>query len=458
VVAGLAFSITIAIVFLSSVRRSSFGWLIIFFEYFYVLGLGVYPLALALGAIDVPSVYADFESRNGQVLPETYAHISFYASGALVGYFGSRLLRRRASNWIISFAGSNRINSYTWFYAVSGLSILFSGLYFGVVGFKNSLVNASFARSGDFTGLAGFEQYQFLKTLAMIGPFSMVFAPYIVIEGKRLKSSFCIIAIFAVSIYALTVARVVFFDTFVFFSMLLIVLGRSKVVGIILATTVSLFMILVLLFGKVFVGVLSAYLFADADFVFAAKSESISGYFFAHFAHLVYSIDAGIRNFQSNGPVIADDVLLSPLGFVPSFLYSAVGLDSLSYHLVDQSRWSSCINTTYFFTGGECSIPPYFTGVSAYVLPLVGGLLFGSLRFLVYGIIEGAWIKMRKNPELLWFPVVLLFVANQLMLFIPVTIAFAVFISMVLFASLFVRRLLIRALQRARRSSVSTSH
>jgi hypothetical protein len=441
---GLATCSMMALIVISAVRRSSFGWLIVFVEYFYVIGLGVFPLLVALSAIDAPPLLADYESKNGEAAAATYVHIILYGLGALCGYFLGRPIAKKVSRRVVRIALANRINNYTWFYVICGLSILFSGIYIYVVGLESAVVNASLVRGGDLSGLVGSEQYLFLKTLAMLGLFAMVFVPFIIIDGVRIKSAFFIIVLVAIPIYILTVARVVFFDTFVLFAMLHLVLGRSKVGSRISSfVVVFLFMILVFLFGKEFVGVLSVYLFGGGDFIFVTKDESVTSNFFGHFGHLVYSIDAGIRSFDSHGPLLSRDVLLSPLGFLPSFIYTEVGLDSLSYQLVHQGERLSCINTQYFVAADECSIPPYFPGTSAYVLPMVGGFLFGFVRFWIYSVIEISWIRLKDHPERLWLPYVLLLISNQVMLVIPNTISFAVFVSTALLCLLMLRKILV---------------
>lgn len=434
---GLLFCSMMALIFVSSVRRSSFGWLILFIEYFYVLGLGVFPLLLSVGVIDAPQLAVDYESQNGELAVATFVHIFLYGLGALFGYFGARPLARKVSLRVASFAADSKINNYAWFYIVSGLSILFSGLYFNIMGLENAVVNASFARGGDFSRIGGFEQYQFLKTLAMIGVFSMVFVPYIIIDGKHIKSTFLIIALVAFLFYLLNVSRTVFFDTLVLFTILYLIFGRFNFGSIIYSIVIFLFIIFVFWFGKGFVYALSVYLFGGGDLDLIVQNESASAIFFGQFGFLVYSIDAGIRNFFSHGPLLSQDVLLSPLGFLPSFAYSAVGLDFLSYQLVDQSECLSCINTQYF-SYDDCTIPPHFMGVSAYLLPVVGGFFFGFVRFFIYSVIEISWMRLRDYPKLLWVPLFLLFIAHRLMLFIPGTISFAFF---VLVALLFILKL-----------------
>lgn len=444
VLSGLLLCSAMAVIVFSSIKRSSFGWLIVFFEYFYILGLGVFPLLLSLGAIDAPAYSLDYEWRHGEVTAFAFSHVALYALGAMFGYFGIHPLARKASLRVVSFAGNTRIDNYAWFYGVCGLSLLFSGIYFYAVGPETAIVNASLARGGDFSGLVGFEQYQFLKTLAMIGLFSMVFVPYIVIDGKRATSAFLVVTLVAIPIYLLTVARVTFFDTLVLFAMLHLVLGQSKLGSAIVNTCVFIFMLFVLFFGKEFVGVLSIYLFGSGEFAFVEGNASTITTFFTNFGPLVYSIDAGVRNFLAHGPALSADILLSPLGFLPSFVYPALGLDFLSYQVLEEGSRFSCVNTQYFVGLDECSVPPYLTGTSAYLFPVVGGFVFGFGKFWIYSVLEAAWIRLKNRPDQLWFPLFLLLIANRLMLFIPQTISFAVFVSGALFVFLIARKALVR--------------
>jgi ABC-type polysaccharide transport system permease subunit len=56
-----------------------------------------------------------------------------------------------------------------------------------------------------------------------------------------------------------------------------------------------------------------------------------------------------------------------------------------------------------------------------------------------------SWIRLKEFPQLLWYPLFLLLIANRLMLFIPNTISFAVFVSVILFVSIGVKKILVRA-------------
>ena len=100
----------------------------------------------------------------------------------------------------------------------------------------------------------------------------------------------------------------------------------------------------------------------------------------------------------------------------------------------------ACINTDYFQPFGECSVPAYLFGFSVYVLSFVGALVFGFVRFWLYSVIEHSWLKLRTRPELLWLPYTLFLVEFRLMLVIPGTIAFAVFVSLLVLSLLTFKR------------------
>lgn len=295
---------------------------------------------------------------------------------------------------------------------------------------EEALVNSSLVRAGGTTGLEDFDHYLFLKRLAMIGMCSIIFVPYIIIENRRILSTFLIISTVGILIYFETVSRAIILDLVGVFFVLYFSLNPFKWRFILLATPVLALLVFVFVYGKIFVAALASYYFLGNEFVLAADGvDSGFSYFIAHFAHLIYSVDAGIRNFFLYGPVIPNDVLLSPLGLVPSFVFSGVGLESLSYHLVGESEKLSCINTNYILRNtDQCTIPPYLPGATAYLFPFVGAFLFGFLRFLMYSSVEICWLKLKGYPELLWFPYFLFLVSIQVMLVIPNTISFAVFL------------------------------
>lgn len=444
-IAGSAYCFLMTVICLVAVRRSSFGYLIVFYEYFYILGLGVFPLVASLALINVSPTFINYESTSGGLSNATFVHIVLYGVGSFFGYFGIKPFAIRFSRKVIAVAKFCKFPNSKWFYFSSISSIFFNLLYLNLVGLDVALLNAGLARSGDFSGLIGFEQYSFIKTLAMIGLFSVISLPFFIIRNERLLSSFFLILTLAILLYMQSVARAIFFDTVLLFALLYYSLTKTNSKSAIIVVSVaSLFLLYVVIYGKEFVGMFSTFLFLGGDFELVKKYDDFPSYFFSQFGHLVYGVDAGIKNFFEHGPLMPKDILLSPIGFIPSSFYSAFGLDYLSYQLVDESQRLSCINTLYFPDADKCSMPPYITGFSAYIFPMVGGLIFGFLRFFIYSILEVSWIELQKNPELLWIVIAALLVANRLMLFIPNTISFAVFSMLILFTFIMFQKVKLR--------------
>jgi hypothetical protein len=412
----------------SSARATKFGYLILFFEYFYVLGLGVYPVVASLGLVGSNPMYADYERHRGGLNGATYLHIALFAIGSAAGYFGFNPGASALARVLARSARRTKFDNQVWFSFCLATTVGASGLYFYLVGIDVALLNTYAVRGGDFSGLAGLEQYSFLKTVSMLGLFAVIALPYYFSRSSSLASSFIAIVCVSVLIFAQTGARVTFADTVLLYFVLLFIVRKQYSAKLIasLTTTVTL-SICVLIYGKEFMGVLSSYLFLDSDLDLSIKYDDFATYFFSHFGHLVYSIDAGIRHFWERGPLLAVDIIVSPLGFLPSFVFASAGAESLSYQLLEQSDRLSCINAAHFALADECSIPPYIAGFAAYVIPMAGALLFGFLRFFVYRIAEIAWMRLRESPEHLWAVLMALLIANRIFLFIPNTISFAVF-------------------------------
>ena len=191
------------------------------------------------------------------------------------------------------------------------------------------------------------------------------------------------------------------------------------------------FLAFILLYGKTF-------LFQVANYIYFGKSMDIDSESRApvldSFSHLYYSIDAGINYFTLHGLTMFRDVALSPLGIIPSSLFSSLGIDSLSYQFVPPEDSFSCVNTSIVAgVYGECFVPPYFTGASAYFLPILGGVIFGFFRFSIYAIISRGWkiLEERKASDQIPTLVVICLLFDQVMLFIPATISMTVFILLI---------------------------
>ena len=438
--AGTFYLICSLVVITSAFRRSRFSHLLIFFEYFYILGLGVFPVLASAGAIALPKSAISYNNATGNILNLSYLHLVSYSIGMLLGWASFRNQANKLGAYVAGIASRNAIDNTLVFYSVASFSVILMLAYFAISGFTSAITNAGAIRGGDFTSFAGLEQYQALKTASQIGIFAVIFVPYFIIKKPQsLAPVLLVLVSIACGFYLLSAARVVFFNTIILFIIFMFMYKRISI-GIILLSVVGFSAIaFIMLFGKV-AGVALGLLLEGNELDFGALPENFSTYFFQHFSHLLYSVDAGVRNFNSYGPVITADVLLSPLGFIPSFVFTGIGLDYLNYKYVPPASQLCFINTEYFDVDSPGSIPPYFVGVSAYIFPIVGGFIFGWVKFYSYSVVAHALSRLRSRPELLWLPLLLLLIGNNLILFIPTTIALATFLMTVLYCALSLRR------------------
>jgi len=148
-----------------------------------------------------------------------------------------------------------------------------------------------------------------------------------------------------------------------------------------------------------------------------------------------FSISAGIKYFFDSGPLIPTDVLVAPLGVVPVRVMEWLGLGYLNYGMVDAKL--ACTNTAMFRATflDECTIPPLYSGYSAYLAPVAGGLVLSFWRNWYFGRFESLWMKFRKQGfERLWFPYLGVHLVALFFSFIPPNIAIATFVLALLIA------------------------
>jgi len=448
---GLFYLSCSLIIIISAFKRLKFSYLLIFFEYFYILGFGIFPVLVGFGIVGLPNSALSYETVNGSILPLTYFHVISYSMGMLVGWGSFRNLANQIGVRVAGVGSRNVINNSVCFYSISIFSVIVGLIYFSLTGFQSAITNASAIRGGDFSSFSGYEQYQFLKTVSQIGLIGIIFVPYFIINKSNSATRvFLILTLIAGINYLLTAARVVFFDTVGFFMILILIYKRFNLGTAFLGTGILIILLAAVFFGKVAGAVIGLYL-GGQELYFGTLPDNISNFFFGHFSHLIYSVDAGIRNFQSFGPLISIDILLSPLGFIPTFVLTSVGLDWLNYKIVSPDMQLCCINSEYFNTESPCSIPPYFVGVSAYIFPVIGGFIFGLIKFFFYSVIEQALLQLKSKPEFLWFPLLLVIIGNKLILFIPATISFAVFLLVILYCILAIK-IFLKSLLQSRRS------
>lgn len=427
IISSLIYLCVTAVVFVSLFRRNEFWIYFITIEYFYILGLAVAPLLIVLGLHPSPRYAFTFE----QISPLVPLHIVFYSAGALAGFFTGKL-----SNWLsrilVEFSRGLRVRPERLFYILTGL-IFFSGAcYLYLTGLETAVVGAAYARVGSFDYFNGLEKFAFLKRFVVLSTFLVAFVPYFVATKKHLFFRISLIVLASCFTYLITVSRYSLMQGVIIPILLIWAVNfRKSVIINVLALLGMLFGFFVLVYGKTFLGMFGEYLFNGGEFEITKGASKAP---LDAFIHLIYSIDAGIRNFWGDGTTVARDVLLSPLGVVPSSVFQYVGLSEISYQLVDPALKSSCINTAAISSREGCFLPPYFTGVSAYVAPLGGGFVFGFFRFALYAAVSKAWARLAGNEKYLPLILLALLCADQVMLFIPATISLAVFLLILIFA------------------------
>ena len=435
-VASFFYLIIMSAIFLKIYKSSKFWPVFLSIEYFYFFGLGIYPILLSLDLVNIPLRYAKYNTSD-TLSVMTFFHIILYAVGAGTGFFFSPRLTVAGSNRLVILSRKLKINPFKLFYLMAFIAIAAAVAYLYFVGVERAIVGASSSRGGDFSDLAGVEGYSFLKRFTILGLYAVAFFPFIVASDTKVKSSFLILFSIGILGYITTVSRFALFESIlvpllIYFSYKF----KPNTKGMLFLLFVFSFAYSVLFYGKEFVQVFSNYYFLNKDFELPDSSEKVA--FFDGFSHLLFSIDAGILNFLRNGPFIATDIWLSLVGFLPSGVFTFFKIPELSYQLVTDEFKTLCVNTKIIDgSGDECYIPPYFTGMSAYVMPLAGGFFFGYIRFYIYSVIHRCWVVLKGNEYHLITPYFFLLLSCQFMLFIPATISLAVFFCIMLFLYFF---------------------
>lgn len=440
-IAGSVYILVIVLIFLSLQRRNKFWIYFISIEYFYLLGLGVYPVALALNLAEEPRFMGSYVMS---VL--TPLHVLAYAGGALLGfYFAPRHLSLR----VASIAIRLNINPIKAFAVIFVIFAIFAILYVIGVGPEQALVGATYSRGGNFEYFDSGTEYAFLKRPMMIGLLGAAYAYFFICILRRSNLYLLASIVIGVVIYSFTVSRYALFQSvilpFAIYGIYLIgTRGVGKLYSVFLAFVGCFFLAFTLLYGKTFLYQMANYIYFGKSIYIDIESRVPV---LDSFSHLYYSIDAGVKYFALHGLTIFRDVALSPLGVVPSSIFDSLGLNSLSYQFVPPEDSFSCVNTSIVAGAyGECFVPPYFTGASAYFLPILGGLIFGFFRFSIYAIISRGWkiLEERKASDHIPTLVVICLLCDQVMLFIPATISMSVFILLISIMLILIRAITYR--------------
>lgn len=422
--AGFIYLFCLGLVFLIVHRRSKFSFVLLYSEYFYAIGIGFGAILLALNVLPTNDFYAAYLQNRGLIGDWAFIHIIFYSIGMLVGV---QFIRRPPKIKLRVFKFSPSPSSQIFIYRIlisAGLAFLL--IYIAIVGPDLAFTTAAKARAGMASELDIFSHYVFLKNAAQIGTLSIVFFPVILSQAKKNVDVFMLV-FYGLALYSLTGARAAIFDT-VFLAML-ISLSRSKI-----NFKKVLWLSLALLFGVLFTFYGKG--LGDQIFTFLVDGRAIEIYtdssfsdFMNQFIHLIYSIDSGVKEFLESGPFISEAIMLSPLGFMPSWIFSSLGLDFLNWKDVGWQNDIVCLNTMSFPLATGCTIPPYFLGAAAYMGPVLFGFIFGFIRFYVISAASFAWHKHGDHPNKLWIALLMYVAFTRVSLFIPNVIGMFSFFS-----------------------------
>lgn len=407
-------------------------------EYFYFLGLSVFPILLVFGVVTIPDYYLNYSTIDKLSL-FTPLHIIFYSFGMLLGV-SSDLWVKTLSKKLIRISKSLYIPPV---FLISTLTFISLSAFLFLVftfGFTDFISTSTLRRSGLGSETVTAD-LAYLTNLIILGLFAICVYPYYMERKKNVRIVTLVIYIIGISVYLSTVSRNAIMQTFILTFMIGYTYNNRKFSSKIKLIVISFLAFIVLFYGKFIVDYLSAIL-SGQDIEFVESTNNFTN-FIENFGHLFFSIDAGTKNFFTGDSIILKDVILAPLGIVPSSVFVYIGLEDLSYQLLPYSDRTDCINTYNLGVSEKCFVPPYYTGVSAYLLPLVFGFSFGFVRYSFYASVAETYKYFKVNGSHFIPILVLLYLTfENFILFIPSAIAYTVFLWILLLILMLTTRML----------------
>jgi hypothetical protein len=410
-------------IFVERLRRSEFGILVVLADVAFLCGGMIYPVLLSLGAIS-PGIEGEaFITRNG--LPDllTAAHVLLYASGCAIGVYASRWFNP-SHHGVVEFSRLVAPDYRSWTNLLL-VGLIAWGLYFWLVGPADAIGNAVLTRSGDFEGLGDSQQFLFLKTLASLSLYAVCAVP-IALQREGTKKFILLFFALVVIWFINSVSRnaILFYVITPLLIFAYCIARQSPVRSAVVMGTVVALGIVTLLFGTSIGWVIAGYLgYSDTlDISSAQYAGNLAESYLRNVEYYWFSVAAGIQHFMSGGPHFPVDVFAAAVGFFPTSMFSAVNLQNLDYRQFPVTL--TCVNTDFFFSASACTIPPFWFGYSAYLLPLAGGLLFGILRYFLFGVLESLWVRVRSvDPYHSWVLYFIALTAISFMSLIPTVVA-----------------------------------
>lgn len=407
-------------------------------EYFYFFGLAVFPILLAFDVVSIPNSFSRYSSLD-DISILTPLHLLIYSLGMVLGVTSKHIIKLSANRLII-FSKTMYVKPELLFYVLVCMAIGSFLFFIFSFGFNDFISTSSLRRSGSLEN-SSISGVAFLTRFMILGLFVVAIYPYFVINNKKIINVTVFIYIVGVCAYLSTVSRYALFQTFVLTAMIYFVYNKKYIIAKLYFILILLVGVIVLFFGKSIVFYVNM-LTSGQDIELITETGGFDK-FILNFSHLYFSIDAGIYSFFNSGPVFPKDVLLSPLAVVPSSFFEFIGLESLSYQFVDRGLRSSCMNSSNLGVNGGCFIPPYFTGVSAYLFPLVGAFFFGFVRFAIFASVADAYTQLQEGGSRYIHILLIAFMSlEQIMLFIPSTISLVFFLWLIIILFVWFKRLI----------------
>jgi hypothetical protein len=418
--------------------RSEFGVLVISVEYMYLLGCCLYPLLFSAGLV-TPGVGGEsFINNNGAPGLLAALHILVYCLSGAAGYL---LSQKKPCNCLTPFAVQlNKLvrSRQLWFAALIVFGALMYGLYLYFIGLENALIYSTAMRSGLFENIEE-TRFLFLKTLASLSLYAVCFVYANLVRGKArlLLLSYVLLVIVA---YLLSISRSLLLD---FLLVPFLVYSRAHF-GVTSAARIAVISVLgglVLFFGKNFGTYMSVVLTGTGqDYALQAKAAEYGLFngLMINVEHVWYSVEAGLVHFFENGPLFPRDLIYASLiGFVPSRVLEMIGMGAFYYG--DQQSSLPLINTEIFGLPGS-TVPAGWIGYSAYLSPVGGAIIFGMVKFYVYGRLEKLWRFARgSDVGLTWIPYFLFLIVSSMLSLVASNIAPASFTLFIVCFMLFIK-------------------
>lgn len=413
-------------------KTSKFWVFMISVEYFYILGLGVFPILWSFDESLTPSFAPEINFSRISVL--TGVHIYAYAVGALLAALSLRSSTHVAKlciNWSAR-ANLNVLRMFRLFWIVPLGAMI---VYIASVGWDVALLSASAVRSGNMEAYTGGAQFLFLKSVVGLGLFGVAFMPFFLVHRIHVLRAVCLLAVCGLCTYLITVSRYALMQAIVLpFALFVVYNYKRKFSSYVLIVLGAIFVAIVMIYGKSFVSGLGEYLFNGSTKI--VVHEQNDGNLLDQFSGLFFSVNAGIEHFLSGDWEIPKDLIVASIGWIPRGLMSSLGLSWLLPSPLQSGQMASCVNTMQIIGAYDsCFIPPYYVGVSAYMLPVVGGFIFGYVRFFIYSTVSRAWRILDGNGRDYLLPTILLLmlIVLQLMLFIPSAMSTSIFMVIIYF-------------------------